>query len=58
MSYEVMRLMCCFDLPTETNKQKRMYRNFRKALLGYGFQMLQYSVYIRTCPNRSFAKKY
>jgi CRISPR-associated endoribonuclease Cas2 len=58
MSYEVMRLICCFDLPTETNKQKRMYRHFRKALLEYGFQMMQYSVYIRTCPNRSYAKKY
>lgn len=58
MSYEVVRVLCCFDLPTDTNTQKRMYRNFRKLLLAQGFQMLQYSVYVRTCPNRSYAKKY
>ena len=58
MGYEIMKLVCCFDLPTETNQQKRMYRNFRKMLLSSGFQMLQYSVYVRTCPNRSYSKKF
>ncbi len=53
-----MRVICFFDLPTETVKQKRMYRYFRKTLINNGFEMLQYSVYVRTCPNRVFAKKY
>lgn len=52
-----MRLLCFFDLPMETVQEKRTYRNFRKELIANGFEMLQFSVYYRTCPNRSFAKK-
>ncbi|MBC1434045.1 CRISPR-associated endonuclease Cas2 [Listeria rocourtiae] len=58
MRYDIMRVVCFFDLPVETNTQKRRYRHFRKLLLKNGFEMLQYSVYVRTCPNRVFAKKY
>ncbi|MGT2912081.1 CRISPR-associated endonuclease Cas2 [Streptococcus cameli] len=58
MRYEAMRLMCFFDLPMETTQEKRVYRQFRKELLANGFEMLQFSVYYRTCPNRSFAKKF
>lgn len=36
-----------FDLPTETNEDKRNYRKFRKALIKNGFMMLQESVYCR-----------
>lgn len=53
-----MRLICLFDLPVENEVQKRQYRKFHKLLMKNGFQMLQYSVYIRTCPNRIFAQKY
>ncbi len=58
MRYAAMRLLCFFDLPMETNQEKRVYRNFRKKLIANGFEMLQFSVYYRTCPNRSFAKKF
>lgn len=58
MRYDVMRLLCFFDLPTETANEKRAYRQFRKLLLSNGFEMLQFSVYVRTCPNREHAKKY
>lgn len=58
MRYEVMRLLCFFDLPMETEQEKRAYRRFRKELLSNGFEMLQFSVYYRTCPNRSFASKF
>ena len=58
MRYEAMRLICFFDLPMETNQEKRSYRNFRKELIANGFEMLQFSVYYRTCPNRSFASKF
>ena len=58
MRYDVMRVICFFDLPTETAVEKRAYRYFRKHLLENGFEMLQYSVYIRACPNREYAKKY
>ena len=53
-----MRLLCFFDLPMETAQEKRVYRNFRKELIANGFEMLQFSVYYRTCPNRSFANKF
>ena len=42
----------------ETTQEKRTYRNFRKELIANGFEMLQFSVYYRTCPNRSFANKF
>lgn len=53
-----MRLLCFFDLPMETAQEKRTYLNFRKELIANGFEMLQFSVYYRTCPNRSFANKF
>ena len=52
MRYDVMRVLCMFDLPVDTDKEKREYRNFKKKLILEGFVMLQYSVYIRRCPNR------
>ncbi len=56
--YDRMKLICMFDLPTDSNEDKRAYRNFRKILIQNGFVMIQYSVYVRTCPNREFAKKF
>jgi len=58
MRYEAVRIMCIFDLPVTTKNEQRAYRKFRKFLIQNGFEMLQYSVYIRTCPNRSFANKF
>lgn len=58
MRYAQLRLLCMFDLPTETAKEKKDYRLFRKLLLENGFVMLQYSIYYRTLPNRSALKKY
>ncbi|NQJ73155.1 CRISPR-associated endonuclease Cas2 [Streptococcus suis] len=58
MRYDAMRLLCFFDLPMETTQEKRQYRLFRKELIANGFEMLQFSVYYRTCPNRSFASKF
>lgn len=57
MKYKVMRMICMFDLPTETGQEKRIYQIFRKNLLKEGFVMMQYSVYIRTCPNRDYCKR-
>lgn len=56
MKYEVMRVLCMFDLPVETGDERKEYRVFRKNLIREGFVMLQYSVYMRTCPNRDYAK--
>lgn len=58
MSFERVRLVCMFDLPSETKREMRDYRIFRKSLLENGFVMLQYSIYYRSLPNRSSLKKY
>lgn len=42
-----MRMIVFFDLPTETNEDKRAYRAFRKALIKNGFIMMQESVYTK-----------
>lgn len=42
-----MRIIVFFDLPTETNEDKRAYRHFRKALMKDGFIMMQESVYTK-----------
>ncbi len=57
MSYKIMRMLCMFDLPVELGEEKRVYRIFRKNLLKEGFTMMQYSVYVRTCPNRDFGNR-
>ena len=46
-SLRFMRIVVFFDLPTQTNEDKRNYRHFRKALIKSGFIMLQESVYCR-----------
>lgn len=45
--YEGVWLFAMFDLPVDTKKARRAYTQFRKALLKYGFSMLQFSVYAR-----------
>ena len=58
MRFQQLRLLCMFDLPTETKREQKEYRVFRKHLLENGFVMLQYSIYYRSLPNRSALKKY
>lgn len=54
MKYKIMRMLCMFDLPIEQAEEKRAYREFRKNLIKEGFIMIQYSVYVRTCPSREY----
>lgn len=58
MSYKYMRVAVFFDLPTNTKSERRAATQFRKFLLDDGFDMLQYSVYTRLCPNRDVAEKH
>lgn len=53
-----MRLLIMFDLPMDTNSEKREYREFRHFLIENGFLMLQYSVYCRICTNQAMANNY
>ncbi|PID29137.1 CRISPR-associated endonuclease Cas2 [Candidatus Saccharibacteria bacterium] len=58
MSYRLMRVVVMFDLPTSTKSERRAATQFRNFLLDDGFDMLQYSVYTRLCPNRDVAQKH
>ena len=42
-----MRTIVLFDLPTETQEDKRQYHRFRNLLIKNGFFMMQESVYTR-----------
>jgi CRISPR-associated endoribonuclease cas2 len=55
--YKIMRMLCMFDLPVETEEQRRAYRIFRKNLIQEGFVMIQYSIYVRICPSREYANR-
>ena len=54
--YRIMWLYVFFDLPTETKKDRKVAGLFRKALLKDGFNMFQFSIYIRHCTSRENAK--
>lgn len=47
--YRIMWVMVFFDLPTETKKDRKAYAAFRKRLIGDGFHMFQFSIYVRHC---------
>ncbi len=53
--YRTMWLMVMFDLPTDTPKARKRYRDFRNHLLQDGFDMLQFSVYSRHTPSEENA---
>ena len=44
-----MWLMVMFDLPVTSKDERKRATAFRKSLLDMGFQMSQYSVYMRFC---------
>jgi CRISPR-associated protein Cas2 len=51
-----MRLLVFFDLPVETAKQRKDYRQFRKFLINDGYLMLQESVYAKMVVTEAAAK--
>lgn len=50
-AYKGMWLIAMFDLPVDSQRARRAYTRFRKALLNDGFAMLQFSIYARYCAN-------
>ena len=52
-----MWLQVIFDLPVGSKKERKEASQFRLALLERGFEMEQFSVYLRCCPDKSFAEK-
>lgn len=53
--YKILWILVLFDLPTETKAQRKQYSQFRKKLLKDGFQMFQFSIYLRCCNSRENA---
>lgn len=51
-----MWVLVHFDLPTDTKKDRKAYAEFRKKILKDGFQMFQFSMYIRHCPSKENAQ--
>jgi CRISPR-associated protein Cas2 len=53
--YRIMWILVFFDLPTETKKERKAHAQFRKKLMGDGFTMFQFSIYLRHCASRENA---
>ncbi len=55
-AYRIMWVMVLFDLPTNTLAERKAANSFRKRLLNDGFNMFQFSIYLRHCPSRENAE--
>ena len=55
-AYRIMWVIVSFDIPTCDRASQKKAALFRKNLLGDGFRMFQYSVYIRHCGSREHAE--
>ncbi len=51
--YRMMWLLVMFDLPVLTKQERKAATDFRHALLDFGFEMSQFSVYLRFCSSQS-----
>lgn len=51
-----MWIFILFDLPTETKEERKAASDFRKKLLNDGFNMFQFSIYLRHCPTSENAE--
>ncbi|MBR1733284.1 MAG: CRISPR-associated endonuclease Cas2 [Alloprevotella sp.] len=47
--YRIMWVLVFFDLPTGTKKERKDAARFRKDIMGEGFTMFQFSIYVRHC---------
>ena len=50
--YRLMWMMVIFDLPVGTPEERKAAADFRNFLLDQGFEMAQYSVYLRFCSGK------
>lgn len=47
--YRIMWLFVMFDLPVGTSRERKQATRFRNDLLDLGFEMSQFSVYLKYC---------
>ena len=50
--YRIMWLIILYDLPTETKADRKNASQFRKNILKNGFNMFQFSAYLRHCASK------
>ncbi len=51
--YRLMWMVVMFDLPVVTKAERKAAAGFRYALLDFGFEMSQFSVYLRFCTSQA-----
>lgn len=54
-AYRIMWVFVFYDLPTDTKTDRKNASVFRKKMLADGFQMFQFSLYMRHCFSRENA---
>ena len=53
-----MWMLVMFDLPVVEPEERRAATNFRNSLLDLGFEMAQFSVYLRFCTSQTQVETY
>jgi CRISPR-associated protein Cas2 len=56
--YQLMWMLVTFDLPVETPAQRKAATKFRNDLLDLGFEMSQFSNYLRFCNGKEQYESY
>ena len=56
--YRLMWMIVMFDLPVTTHTDRKAATDFRNTLLDMGFQMSQFSVYVRFCASPKQVETY
>ncbi|HTM78913.1 MAG TPA: CRISPR-associated endonuclease Cas2 [Devosia sp.] len=56
--YQLMWMLVTFDLPVESKKQRAAASKFRMGLLDLGFEMSQFSNYLRFCNGKEQFESY
>lgn len=54
--YRIMWVVVMFDLPVGTKQERKQATNFRNNLLDLGFEMSQFSVYLKYCASSEKAE--
>lgn len=57
-AYRLMWMTVMFDLPVGTKAEQKAAQGFRHCLLDMGFEMAQFSVYMRFCSSQAEADTY
>ena len=55
--YRLMWIMVLFDLPVLTKKERKDASDFRNNLLDMGFDMVQFSVYMKPCSSKEHVER-